>query len=421
MVRTRTCSKETKMKKGLMIAIALLTPVLLVVVLIQSATASAVPHAGVAEAGETRSAADTECPTGTQDSGAQYLVCVPDGWGGSDDLLVYAHGYMAPDRAIEIPEDQMVLGEYSVTATVTALGYAFATTSYSENGLAVRPAISDLLDLVNLFTTTWGIPNHLYVVGVSEGGLITALSVEEHPEIYDGGLAMCGPYGDFQGQINHFGDFRVVFDYFFPGLMPGSAITIPVDFEEQWEAGYFSDTIKGEVEASENMTKVTELLQVTGVSPYGYDPPTSTESIMNLLWYNVYATEDGKAKLGGQPFDNRDREYTGSSDDVALNAGVERFTATLEALETISESYQTTGNLSVPLVTLHTTGDPVVPYWHATRYASKTLDAGRSSLHAHFKVERHGHCSFGLEDILKAFDRLIVFHRVFLPVTLKGG
>jgi pimeloyl-ACP methyl ester carboxylesterase len=414
------------MKKGLMIAVAVLTPVLLVVILTQSAAASAVPHASMAEAEETLSADGTECVTGTQESDAKYLICRPAGWGAGDDLLVYAHGYMAPDRDIEIPEDQMVIDGISITETVTSLGYAFATTSYSENGLAVRPAISDLLDLVNIFTTTWGTPNHLYLVGVSEGGLITALSVEEHPEVYDGGLAMCGPYGDFRGQINHFGDFRVVFDTFFPGLMTGSAITIPESLVNDWESGALVADIVSAVEADDiiTKTKVSDLLTVTGVSPYTYHPPTSTNSITNLLWYNIYATEDAKAKLGGQPFDNRNREYTGSSDDVALNVGVERFTATLEAVETISEGYQTTGNLSVPLVTLHTTGDPVVPYWHATQYASKTVEAGTESLHAHVRVNRHGHCSFGQWEILDAFGQLVRMvstrYRVFLPVTMRG-
>jgi pimeloyl-ACP methyl ester carboxylesterase len=417
-------SRETNVKKGMTLAAAVLMPVLLVVALTQSAAASADAPAGVIGAREPISVASTDCATGTQESDAKYLICVPDGWDATDDLLVYAHGYMAPDREIEIPQDQMVIDGVSVTETVTSLGYAFATTSYSENGLAVRPAISDLLDLVDIFTTTRETPNHIYLVGVSEGGLITALSVEEYPDVYDGGLAMCGPYGDFQGQINHFGDFRVVFDYFFPGLMPGSAVTIPQNLDEEWEAGFFSDTVKGPVEASENMTKVAELLQVTGVSPYTYDPPTSTESIERLLWYNVFATEDGKEKLGGQPFENEGRQYEGSNDDTTLNNEVERFSADPETLSAISQTLRTTGNVSVPVVTLHTTGDPVVPYWHATQYTGKTIDADRSDLHAHFEVERHGHCSFRAWEIVEAFSQLVEMvssrYRVLLPVTLRG-
>ncbi|MFO7742967.1 MAG: hypothetical protein R6X31_11700 [Anaerolineae bacterium] len=414
------------MKKLLTVAVAVVTPVVLVVVLTQSAAASAVPHAGPAEAGETASVADTECITGTQDSGAKYLICWPEGWTADDgDLMVYAHGYMAPDRDIEIPQDQMVLNGVSITETVTGPLFkaAFATTSYSANGLAVRPAIDDLLDLVDIFHHEKGTPNHIYLVGVSEGGLITALSVEEHPLVYDGGLAMCGPYGDFQGQINHFGDFRVVFDYFFPNVMPGSPLTITAEVMEEWEDGTLPQIISDTVGASENMTKVTELLTVTQVSPFKYDPPTSTESILNLLWYNVFATEDAKQKLGGQPFDNKGRPYEGSNDDDALNDGVERISGDPEALANMAQ-YQTSGKLSTPLVTLHTTGDPVVPYWHAAWYETKIAGEGRGAFHAHREVAVHGHCSFGFSDVFGAFGELkemVRSHqRVFLPVIVRG-
>lgn len=395
------------MRRIVSIAISLLAPVLLVVVLTQSAAASAAQQPGPWETVVEPTATATGCVTGTQDSGAKYMICLPDGWEGGHDLLMYAHGYVAPDRPVEIPMDQMVLNGTSISDTVTTLGYAFATTSYATNGLAVRPAISDLLDLVNIFTSTWDTPHHIYLVGVSEGGLITTLSVEEHPEIYDGGLAMCGPYGDFSYQINHFGDFRVVFDYFFPSLMPGSPVTIPSSLVADWKSGYFSDTIKPAVEATENVTLVTELLRVTDVSPYGYLPPTSTSAIREVLQYNVFATEDGKTKLGGLPFDNRYRRYTGSSDDDALNAAVDRFAADEVALEAMSEHYRTTGKLTVPLVTLHTTGDPVVPYWHAVRYRGKTIAADNIALHRHITVEGHGHCAFSVGDIIPAFLNLV--------------
>jgi pimeloyl-ACP methyl ester carboxylesterase len=375
------------------------------------------------------------CEEGRQGSGAEYRICTPTlpiTWNG--DLVVYAHGYVAANRPVEIPEDQMVLNGLAVDQEITDRGYAFATTSYATNGLAVLPAISDLLDLVDIFTTTRGIPNHIYLVGVSEGGLVTTLSVEQHPDVYDGGLAMCGPYGDFSRQTAHFGDFRVVFDYFFPGLMPGSPLTIPDGFMETWESGYFSAEIEPVVASEESVGAVDQLLSVTDVSPYTHVPPTNTEIVTsvieNLLWYNVFATEDGKAKLGGQPYDNQDRWYRGSDDDAALNAAVERFSADAAALEKVEAHYQTSGELSVPLVTLHTTGDPVVPYWHATRYRGKTIGADNIALHQHFKVERHGHCSFDFLEILAAFNYLVDMvenpppyepaQRLFLPVTAKG-
>jgi hypothetical protein len=74
----------------------------------------------------------------------------------------------------------------------------------------------------------------------------------------------------------------------------------------------------------------------------------------------------------GQPFDNSTRVYTGSSDDAALNAGVARYTADPAAVSAMNE-FETGGNLQVPVVTLHTTGDPIVPFEQQSLYAAKRV------------------------------------------------
>jgi pimeloyl-ACP methyl ester carboxylesterase len=368
------------------------------------------------------------CITGTQQSGSDFLICVPgDGdqpWNG--DLLLYAHGYMSIDRPIGIPEEQMVLpgptGPVAVNELVTSLGYGFATTSYPTNGLAVLPAITDLIDLVDLFTAHAARPRNVLLAGVSEGGLITTLAIEGHPEVFDGGLAMCGPYGGFSEQVNHFGDFRIVFDYFFPGLMPGEPVTIPTWLtNEEWSTTYFSTTILPKITAPANALSVTQLLSVTYASPYVFDPPTSTTVIEKLLWYNVVATEDAKQKLGGQPFDNVPRVYSGSDDDAALNAGVARIAADPSVLAEMTRTYRTTGHLMRPLVTLHNTGDFVVPYWHVPLYQQKVTDASSEQLYRHFvSGNPHGHCEFNALEVLAAFDALVklIPHRIFLPLIV---
>src|SRR5512136_241324 len=92
------------------------------------------------------------CVDGPQASGAIYRICMPFLW--NNDLIVYAHGYMAPNQPVRIPEEQLHLpdGTY-IPDVVNLLGYAFATTSYSTNGLAVREGLSDLVDLVRIFKT----------------------------------------------------------------------------------------------------------------------------------------------------------------------------------------------------------------------------------------------------------------------------
>lgn len=345
-------------------------------------------------------------PDQQQASGAWYRICMPAivPWNG--DLFVYAHGYVSPTEPVGIPEDQMGLGGLSIDLIVNALGYGFVTTSYSTNGLAVVPAIEDLLDVVDIFAATKGAPDRVFLVGVSEGGLITALSVEQHSDVYDGGLAMCGPYGDFAYQVNYLGDFRAVFDYFFPGLMPGDPTDIPGWLMDTWDS-YYAATIRPEIEDLANAGKVDQLLAVTGAAFDPADPATREETIERLLWYNVFATNDAIDRLGGQPFDNVDRAYSGSDDDAQLNLGVQRVGADAAALAEIEAHYQTSGQLSVPVVTLHTTGDYLVPYWHARRYRGKTLHADNLALHEHRTAEGYGHCTFTLVEALGAFLRLV--------------
>jgi pimeloyl-ACP methyl ester carboxylesterase len=347
-------------------------------------------------------------PDGTQASGAVYRICMPPTSAWNGDLVVYAHGYVRPSEPVGIPEDQMILPGVGISVPdfVTSLGYGFATSSYSTNGLAVRQGLADLVDVVDVFAAQKGTPGRVYLAGVSEGGLITVLAVEGTPDVFDGGLAMCGPYGDFAGQINHIGDMRAVFDYFFPGLIPGSGVDVPAWLVTGWD-DYYEATVLPELQEPANASKVDQLLQVTQTPYNPLQPGAREEVIYDLLSYNVEGTNDARDKLGGQPFDNVDRVYAGSSDDARLNRNVGRYAASPAALSEIEAGYQTSGELEAPLVTLHTTGDHVVPYWHMARYRAKTIVADNLALHELRTAGRYGHCRFQVAEILAAFNLLV--------------
>ncbi|MBI1878934.1 MAG: hypothetical protein HYR94_12075, partial [Chloroflexi bacterium] len=220
--------------------------------------------------------------------------------------------------------------------------------------------------------STHAAPGHVYLVGVSEGGLITTLAIEQYPNVFDGGLAACGPIGDFREQINYFGHFRVVFDYYFPGLIPGSPTDIPQSLIDNWDS-YYATVIKPAILNPAHAGAVAQLMQVTGAAFDPQDPSTIEPAIHDLLWYHVFATNDAMAKLGGQPFDNQVYIYTGSNNDTQLNLSVQRFSANPVALAEIQAHYQTSGYLTAPLVTLHTTLDPIIPYRHETLYRGKVI------------------------------------------------
>ncbi len=106
-------------------------------------------------------------------------------------------------------------------------------------------------------------------------------------------------------------------------------------------------------------------------------------------------------KLGGNPFGNRLRWYFGSSNDLRLNLLVQRFTASPVARAALTQ-YETNGNLSIPLVTLHTTGDELIPFWHELLYLPKVDLSGRGRFFP-IPVVRYGHCNFTANEVLTAF------------------
>jgi pimeloyl-ACP methyl ester carboxylesterase len=343
------------------------------------------------------------CEIVHQSSGAEAIICMPLFWNG--DLVIYAHGYVSPTEVTGIPWDQLILPDgTSIIDLVRAMGYAFAASGYSKNGLAVKEGLADTLDLVNVFKTTQPEVNRVFLTGVSEGGLIATLGIEQHPDIFVGGMAACGPTGDFRKQIDHIGDGRTVFDYFFPGVLPGSPITIPDSLMNDWET-FYAPTVAAALASEPDKTR--QYLRVTRLPVDPAHPESGVASTLGVLWYNVFGTNDALVTLGGQPYDNTRRIYFGSNNDLRLNRLIQRFPADSAAIAEINTYYQTSGSLASPLVNLHTTGDPVVPYWHASLYGVKVLKSGSYRQYIHIPVLRYGHCSFTPAEVLFAFALMV--------------
>jgi pimeloyl-ACP methyl ester carboxylesterase len=352
------------------------------------------------------SEASTCSADAVQPSGAITRVCMPAPGLWNGDLVVFAHGYVSPEEPVAIPEDQLSLpGGTSLPGLVNALGFAFATTSYSKNGLAVLPGIADVRDVVDVFVDEQGPPRHTFLVGASEGGLVTTLAVERFPEVFSGGVAACGPVGDFRRQVNYWGDFRALFDVYFPAQLPGSAVKVPQSVRDEWTSTYVPRITMA---FAARPAALDRLLRVSRAPFDAALPDSKVATALDLLWYNAFATMDGIATLGGQPFDNTTRLYTGSGNDFLLNLLVKRYRASPAALQEMEGSYQASGRLAAPLVTLHTTGDPIVPYWHEPLYSLKVLLGGSLSQYVSLPVARYGHCSFEPAEALVALGLLVL-------------
>jgi pimeloyl-ACP methyl ester carboxylesterase len=373
-----------------------------IVALVISANAAALTTAAAAPEAALPLVTPGPCPTGTLSTGALSMYCVPtSGWNG--DLVVFAHGYVAYNQPLGFYELTLPGGTY-IPTLVQKLGYAFATTSYSENGLAILPGEDDIRALVAGFPSATGVTaTHTYLVGVSEGGLVATLLTEQSPQLFSGTLAGCGPIGSFQKQIKYLGDFRVLFDYFFPSVLPPSPISIPQNVIDTWDTTY-SPAITSAV--STNLPAAQQLIATSRAAVDSSNfASTVVSTTTGILWYNVFATNDATAKLGGNPYGNQNTVYHGSSNDTLLNQNVERFTADPTALANVVP-YETSGNLTIPLVTLHTTLDPVVPFWHEKMYKAKAHPTGKGKL-TQIQVNAYGHCAFTTTQLLHAFLVLV--------------
>jgi pimeloyl-ACP methyl ester carboxylesterase len=332
------------------------------------------------------------CVPGQLPSGALSLVCVPAaGWNG--ELVVFAHGYVPFNQPLNFYHLTLADGT-PLPALVQSLGYAFATTSYRQNGLAILEAVDDIRQLVSAF----GSPVRTHLAGVSEGGLVATLLAERWPELFASALAACGPIGSFRAQIDSFGDFRVLFDYFFPGIIPGSAIDIPPAVIASWQTVYIPRVTAA---LASNPARALELMRVSRAAHDPANPATIANTTINMLGYNILGTNDAVGKLGGNPFGNRARWYFGSRNDLRLNLSVKRFTASPVARAAL-RNYETNGDLSIPLVTLHTTADEVVPFWHQLLYLPKVDLSGRGRFFP-LPAVRYGHCNFTTKEVLGAF------------------
>jgi hypothetical protein len=120
---------------------------------------------------------------------AAYDIEVPARWNG--ELVMWAHGYRGQDTVLTVDPPNFGLRQRLVDE-----GYAWAASSYADNGYDVRAGVVGTHDLAGLFARTWRRPARTYIAGVSMGGHIIGRSLEQYPFQYSGALPMCGVLGD---------------------------------------------------------------------------------------------------------------------------------------------------------------------------------------------------------------------------------
>src|ERR1035438_5074942 len=94
------------------------------------------------------------------------------------------------------------------------------------------------------------------------------------------------------------------------------------------------------------------------------------------------------------------------SADLTKLKNAQRIAADPGALTYLSDNIIFNGQISVPVVSLHTTGDGLVPVEDEKAYSTVVHDAGNSALLRETFVHRAGHCEFTPAEIITAFETL---------------
>lgn len=351
--------------------------------------------------------ADTEVVTGDW-QGALYAMYVPAAWNG--DLVLYAHGWVEPNLPIALPA-----GPYleALRDMLLVDGYAIAYSSYSENGWAVREGFKETDHLLPLFRSTFAPPDRVYVVGQSMGGLVAVMLAEKNHQKVDGALPICGAVGGATMAFDYITDDRVLFDAYYPGIVPGEPLDIPDGIDPI--ADVFVPAL---VAMYGDPFRAVELGSVVELGLVAADFTELADSIAIGLWFNVVGTGDLMDRCRGVFFDNSEG-YSHPDppvidppiiDEDTLNATVEHYTLDRNCISYLKNWYEPSGLLRIPVLSLHEARDPVVAIKHELEFASRVAANYSSDLLVQRTKDAWGHCeNFTAAETKAAFDELVLW------------
>jgi pimeloyl-ACP methyl ester carboxylesterase len=337
--------------------------------------------------------------TGEVGPGALYEIAMPTApWNG--DLVVFAQGIGNPSDPITLP----TLG--LLRETLTRQGFAVVDSSRSVNGYgAVKDGMIRTHQLRGIFAETIGQPRRVYLIGRSLGGLISVMLAERFPGQYDGVLSGCGLLDGGAAELKYVADGRVLFDYFFPGVITASPFDVPPD---DFSPG--SPTFNAVKSALEQGLSSPDQLTLQFARTANLQASNAAEVVaagLSVVGFTVIQANNLLDLTNSHmPYDNSKTWYAGSIDDDALNAGVARFFSDPSAVNYMEHYYTPSGELRIPVLTLHKARDPLVPIFHEEGYAEKVRGTGASQYLLQRTVDGFGHCGF-LPAETAAFSALV--------------
>lgn len=353
---------------------------------------------------------------GVLPDGATYVFDVPARW--NRTVLLYSHGYVpqgGPNPAQNSP---------SATARTVLLerGYALIGSSYATTGWVLEQALPDQIATLDTFTARFGPARRTLAWGTSLGGMITTGLLERYGQRFGGGLAMCGLE---QGGVANWNSTLDPLFALRTLLLPGSTVPL-VRLPDQETAAASIATLSAALGAAQG-TPLGRARTALAAALHNVSSGTLGLTVyVGLSW-----RQEAESHAGGNMSWNTGVDYrrmlvrsakrdevlalyreagVSVERDLAALAAAPRISADRQAVAYMTRNISFTGRLDAPLMTIHTTGDELVPVQVQAAYRDTVARAGRLGQLRQAFVDRAGHCTFTDEEMLAALGTLE--HRV---------
>jgi pimeloyl-ACP methyl ester carboxylesterase len=370
--------------------------------------------------------------TGTLPDEATYKIECPAGaWNGT--LFLYSHGYVTPGSANPAQD----AGDPVTAGWLLSHGFALAGSSYATTGWAIQQALPDQIATLDVFGQTFGSPTRTIAWGHSLGGIITAGLIQQYPGRFTAALPMCGVLAGGVATWNTALDAEFAFQQLIdPSVQvvnitdPGANLTTA-----EKAANIAQQTAQGRARLA--------LAAALGDTPGWFTPlsrepapgDAAAQEANQFLWDTqvdfpfIFAFRaELEARAGGNPSWNTGVNYVTdlarsadlrevlalyqaaglslSHDLAALNHAA-RISADPASVGYLAHNIAFNGKLTMPVLTMHTTGDGLVVPENEQAYRSVVSRAGDGQLLQQTFVHRAGHCAFTPAETITAVQALL--------------
>lgn len=362
---------------------------------------------------------------GTTNGGAVWIGEVPANWNGT--VLLFGHGYSpranAPQSAPPAARTLML-----------AQGYALVASSYATPGWALENAVPDQIAALDAFTAAVSKPKQVIAWGDSMGGLVTAALAERYPQRLNGAIPMCASAGGAVPMMNMALDGAFALTHL---LDPDGAIPITGAGDNPGGMATAKRALEKAVTTPEGRARIALAGVLGGVPswtrpgkprPDDLDYRAQAEEIAAALPLAIFLPRGDQERRAGGAFSWNDGvrydELLARSGrmkmvqalyrEAGLDLGADlkrlqaaqRLKASPSAVAYMRTNFTPTGNIGVPVLSLHTIGDGMTSPSLQRSYVATVVKAGKGSMIASAWIERAGHCSQSGDEMSAAVHAL---------------